>query len=148
MYTIKEKNQFLEQVNDLYQKAKKDYLITQIKNELIKKMIKDDREVLQTLTSYKFSAVWIYIKVFTNTLMICFTKKKKDDSDNPDNQIEKIRLSNPKSSCLKAIRIFTIEQRQISCLDYDLKEHEWFLIKSDMSLQNTKKDDLQLTETI
>lgn len=57
MYTIKEKNQFLEQVNDLYQKAKKDYLITQIKNELIKKMIKDDREVLQTLTSYKFSAV-------------------------------------------------------------------------------------------
>ncbi|CAD8102063.1 unnamed protein product [Paramecium primaurelia] len=54
-FVQKEKKQLHDQLNDLFTKLKKDYLITQIKNELLKKMIEDDKKQMGEITNYEFS---------------------------------------------------------------------------------------------
>ncbi|CAD8149220.1 unnamed protein product (macronuclear) [Paramecium tetraurelia] len=54
-FVQKEKKQLHDQLNDLFTKLKKDYLITQIKNELLKKMIEDDKKQMGEITNYEFA---------------------------------------------------------------------------------------------
>ncbi|KAM3132525.1 hypothetical protein pb186bvf_015338 [Paramecium bursaria] len=54
---IKEKRILMDQKSDLYMRAKKKYLIFQIKNELLKRMIKDDIELKKQYMEYNFNAM-------------------------------------------------------------------------------------------
>lgn len=55
-------------MNDLFTKLKKDYLITQIKNELLKKMIEDDKKQMGEITNYEFAKSWIHFILYYKKL--------------------------------------------------------------------------------